>query len=184
MCGLPGERTADLDGIIAMAETIARIGKDVTGRYAEVTASVSNFIPKPHTAYQWNGMQTREYFHWAHRYLKSKVKLRSVTVKAHDIERSMLEGILTRGDRRVAPALEAAYHRGARLDAWSEYFKPQLWWDTFAELGIDVPSYSHRDRPIEEVLPWDHIRIRFGREYLVKEQNRSVVQLEEMAGAV
>ena len=81
-------------------------------------------------------------------------------------------------------ALEAAYHRGARLDAWSEYFKPQLWWDTFAELGIDVPSYSHRDRPIEEVLPWDHIRIKFGRDYLVKEQNRSVVQLEEMAGAV
>ena len=182
MCGLPGERTADLDGIIAMAETIARIGKDVTGRYAEVTASVSNFIPKPHTAYQWNGMQTREYFRWAHRYLKSKVKIRSVTVKAHDIERSMLEGILTRGDRRVAPALEAAYHRGARLDAWSEYFKPQLWWDTFAELGIDVPSYSHRERPIEEVLPWDHIRIKFGRDYLVKEQNRSVVQLEEMAG--
>ena len=178
MCGLPGERTADLDGIVAMAETIARIGKDVTGRYADVTASVSNFIPKPHTAYQWNGMQTREYFHWAHRYLKSKVKINSVTVKAHDIERSMLEGHL---DARRPPgraALEAAYHRGARLDAWSEYFKPRLWWETFAELGIDVPFYSQRDRPIDEVLPWDHIRIRFGREYLVKEQNRSLVQLE------
>ena len=91
---------------------------------------------------------------------------------------------MTRGDRRVAPALEAAWRRGARLDAWSEYFKPQLWWETFADLGIDVPFYSHRERPIEEVLPWDHIRIKFGREYLVKEQNRSVVQLEEMAGAV
>ena len=134
MCGLPGERTADLDGIVAMAETIARIGKEVTGRYAEVTASVSNFIPKPHTAYQWNGMQSREYFIWAHKYLRSKVKIRSVTVKAHDIERSMLEGILTRGDRRVAAALEAAYRRGARLDAWSEYFKPKLWWEVFAEL--------------------------------------------------
>ena len=67
MCGLPGERTVDLDGIVDMAETIARIGKEVTGRYAEVTASVSNFVPKPHTPYQWNGMQTREYFHWAHR---------------------------------------------------------------------------------------------------------------------
>ncbi len=108
MCGLPGERTADLDGIVAMAETIARIGKEVTGRYAEVTASVSNFIPKPHTPYQWNGIQSREYLHWAHKYLRSKVKLRSVTVKCHDIERSMLEGILTRGDRRVAPALEDA----------------------------------------------------------------------------
>ncbi len=55
-----------------MAETIARIGKDVTGRYADVTASVSNFVPKPHTPYQWNGMQTREYFHWAHRYLRTR----------------------------------------------------------------------------------------------------------------
>jgi radical SAM family uncharacterized protein len=184
MCGLPGERTADLDGIVFMAETIARIGKEVTGRYADVTASVSNFIPKPHTPYQWNGLQPREYFHWAHRYLRSRVKLRSVTVKCHDIERSMLEGILTRGDRRVATALEAVWRKGARLDAWTEYFKPQLWWDTFAELGIDVPFYSHRDRPIEEVLPWDHIRIKYGRDYLAKEQTRSVVQLEAMAHAV
>ncbi len=184
MCGLPGERPADLDGIILMAETIARIGKEVTGRYADVTASVSNFIPKPHTAYQWNGLQSREYFHWAHRYLKSKVRIRSVTVKAHDIERSMLEGILTRGDRRVAAALEAAWRRGARLDAWGEYFNPRLWWETFADLGIDVAFYSHRERPIDEVLPWDHIHIRFGREFLAKEQSRSFAQLEEMAAAV
>ena len=135
MCGLPGERAADLDGIVAMAETIARIGKDVTGRYADVTASVSNFIPKPHTPYQWNGLQSRDYFHWAHRYLKSKVKVRSVTVKCHDIERSMLEGILTRGDRRVAAALEAAWSRGARLDAWSEYFNPQALVGDFRRSG-------------------------------------------------
>ena len=184
MCGLPGERTADLDGIVEMAETIARIGKEVTGRYAEVTASVSNFIPKPHTPYQWNGVKGREYLHWAHKYLRSRVKLRSVTVKCHDIERSLLEGILTRGDRRIAAALEAAWRRGARLDAWSEHFDPQLWWDTFAELGIDVPFYSHRERPIDEVLPWDHIHIKYGREYLAKEQTRSLTQLEAMAGAV
>jgi radical SAM family uncharacterized protein len=184
MCGLPGERTADLDGIVEMAETIAQIGKEVTGRYAEVTASVSNFIPKPHTPYQWNGVKGREYLHWAHKYLRSRVKLRAVTVKCHDIERSLLEGILTRGDRRIAAALEAAWRRGARLDAWSEHFDPQIWWDTFAELGIDVPFYSHRERPIEEVLPWDHIHIKYGREYLAKEQTRSLTQLEAMAGAV
>lgn len=184
MCGLPGERPADLDGIIEMAETIARIGKDVTGRYADVTASVSNFVPKPHTPYQWNGMKPREYFHWAHKYLKSRVRLRSVTVKAHDVERSMLEGILTRGDRRVALALEEAWRRGARLDAWTEYFNPSLWWKTFEDVGIDVPFYSQRERPVEEVLAWDHIHIKYGRDYLAKEQNRSVVQLEAMAGAV
>ena len=184
LCGLPGERPADLDGIIEMAETIAKIGKDVTGRYADVVASVSNFVPKPHTPYQWNGMQTREYFHWAHRYLRSQVKLRSVTIKCHDIETSLLEGILTRGDRRVSLALEEAWRRGARLDAWTEHFQPKLWWGTFADLGIDTAFYSHRDRPLDEILPWDHILVKKGREYLAKEQNRSVIQLEAMAGAV
>jgi radical SAM superfamily enzyme YgiQ (UPF0313 family) len=184
MCGLPGERPVDLDGIVAMAERIARIGKEVTGRYAEVVASVSNFVPKPHTPYQWNGMQTREYLRWAHKYLRSQVKLRSVTVKCHDIERSLLEGILTRGDRRVAAGLEEAWRRGARLDAWTEHFDPKLWWQTFDDLGIDVAFYSQRQRPPEEILPWDHIQIKYGRPYLVKEQHRSVVQLEAMAGAV
>src|SRR4029453_18912251 len=64
LCGLPGERTVDLDGIVERAETISAIGREVTGRYKEVTASVSNFVPKPHTPYQWNGMQTRDYFRW------------------------------------------------------------------------------------------------------------------------
>jgi radical SAM superfamily enzyme YgiQ (UPF0313 family) len=184
MCGLPGERAADLDGIVEMAETIARIGKDVTGRYAEVVASVSNFVPKPHTPYQWNGMQDRDYFRWAHKYLRSRVRIRTVKVKCHDIEKSLLEGILTRGDRRVALALEEAWRRGARLDAWKEHFHPRLWWATFEDLGIDVPFYSQRTRPLDEILPWDHIHVKKGREYLAKEQGRSVVQLEAMAGAV
>jgi radical SAM family uncharacterized protein len=184
MCGLPGERPVDLDGIIDMAETIARIGKDVSGRYADVTASVSNFVPKPHTPYQWNGMRDREYFHWAHKYLRSRVKIRSVTVKCHDVERSLLEGILTRGDRRVAEGVEEAWRRGARLDAWSEHFNFKLWWRTFDDLGIDVPFYSQRERPVDEVLPWDHIHVKKGREYLAKELNRSIVQLTAMAEAV
>jgi radical SAM superfamily enzyme YgiQ (UPF0313 family) len=184
LCGLPGERPADLDGIVEMAETIARIGKEETGRFADVTASVSNFVPKPHTPYQWNGMQSREYFQWAHRYLKAQVKIRSVTVKCHDIETSLLEGILTRGDRRVAVAIEEAWRRGARLDSWREYFDAKRWWSTFEDLGIDVDFYTHRTRPTDEVLPWDQIQIKYGRPYLVKEQDRSVLQLTAMAEAI
>jgi radical SAM family uncharacterized protein len=183
MCGLPGERQADLDGIVDMAETIARIGKEVRGRYADVTASVSNFVPKPHTPYQWNGMQTREYLRWAGRYLKDRCRLRAVTVKQHDVELSLLEGILTRGDRRVAAALEEAWRRGCRMDGWRECFRPEVWWQAFAELGIDVAWYSQRQRPMSEVLPWDHVNVKKGREYLEKEQTRSVVQLEAMANA-
>ena len=111
MCGLPGERAVDLDGIIDMAETIATIGKEVRGKYVKVTASVSNFVPKPHTPYQWNAMQRREYFHWAHHYLKRRVKIRSVQVKCHNVETSLLEGLLSRGDRRLADVVELAWRR-------------------------------------------------------------------------
>jgi radical SAM family uncharacterized protein len=183
LIGLPGERRADLDGIVDMAETIARIGKEVRGRFVEVTASVSNFVPKPHTPYQWNGMQTRQYLQEAGQYLRRRCRLNSVRIKQHDIECSLLEGVLTRGDRRVAAALEEAWRRGCRLDGWRECFKPDVWWQTFADLGIDPAFYSQRHRPTDEVLPWDHVNVKKGREYLEKEQNRSLVQLQVMANA-
>jgi radical SAM family uncharacterized protein len=184
MCGLPGERTADLDGIVEMAERIARISKEATGRYHEVTASVSNFVPKPHTPYQWNGMRDREYLQWAGRYLKSRRTARTVYVKQHDVDTSLLEGVLTRGDRRVAPVLLEAWKRGCRLDGWRECFQPEVWWQTFRDLGVDPAWYSHRERPMSEVLPWDHVNVKKGRAYLEKEQERSRVQLTVMAEAV
>ena len=183
MCGLPGERPVDLDGIIEMAETIARIGKEERGRYAKVTASVSNFVPKAHTPYQWNGMQTREYFQWAHRYLRKKCQLRSVTVKCHDVETSLLEGVLSRGDRRVARAIELAWQRGARLDSWSEQMNADRWWTALADAGIDVEAALQRPYQLTDRLPWDHVNVKYGRTFLEKEQTRSVVQLESMADA-
>lgn len=184
LCGLPGERTVDLDGIVELAEQISTIGKEVTGRYKDVTASVSNFVPKPHTPYQWNGMKSRDYFRWAGDYLHRRKRLRSVRIKQHDIETSLLEGILTRGDRRVAAGLYEAWKRGARLDGWRECFHPELWWQTFRDLGLDVAFYNHRERPMNERLPWDHINVKKGRAYLEKEQERSVLQLRVMAEAV
>ncbi len=183
LCGLPGERQVDLDGIVDLAERISTIGREVKGRYVEVTASVSNFVPKPHTPYQWNGMQTRDYLRWAGQYLRRRCKIRAVTIKQHDIELSLLEGVLTRGDRRVATALEEAWRRGCRLDGWRECFDAERWWQTFADLGIDTAWYSQRSRPTSEVLPWDHVNVKKGREYLEKEQQRSLVQLEVMANA-
>jgi radical SAM superfamily enzyme YgiQ (UPF0313 family) len=185
LCGLPGERTTDLDGIVEMAERICQISREVTGRYKDVTASVSNFVPKPHTPYQWNGMQSREYFRWAGDYLHRQKTIKHVVkIKQHDIETSLLEGILTRGDRRVSPALYEAWKRGARMDGWKECFDAGLWWQVFDDLGIDVGFYSHRERPMGERLPWDHVNIKKGRAYLEKEQERSVIQLKVMAEAV
>jgi radical SAM family uncharacterized protein len=183
LIGLPGERRVDLDGIVDMAENIARISKQVTGRYKDVTASVSNFVPKPHTPYQWNGMASREYLREAGEYMRRRTRLKAVTIKQHDIDTSMLEGLLTRGDRRVSAVLEEAWKRGARLDGWREHFRPELWWQVVADLGIDFDWFVHRARPTTEVLPWDTINVKKGREYLEKEQNRSLLQLRVMATA-
>ncbi|NIL96392.1 MAG: TIGR03960 family B12-binding radical SAM protein [Planctomycetales bacterium] len=183
MCGLPGERPVDLDGIVEMSERIARIGKEEMGRYARVTASVSNFVPKAHTPYQWNGMQQREYLQWAHRYLRNRCRMRSVQVKCHDVETSLLEGVLSRGDRRTAAAIELAWRRGARMDSWSERFDAELWWSAMSDAGVDVQRTIHQPYEMANRLPWDHVNVKYGRPFLEKEQRRSVLQLREMAGA-
>lgn len=184
MCGLPGERPVDLDGIVELAEQIARVGKEVKGRYARVTASVSNFVPKAHTPYQWNGMQRREYFQWAHKYLWSRRTIRSVNIKCHSIETSLLEGVLSRGDRRTGKAIRLAWERGARMDGWTEYLDPSRWWQAIADAGIDIEQQVHASYELMDKLPWDHVNVKFGRGYLEKEQGRATVQLAEMADAV
>ncbi|MDG2220441.1 MAG: TIGR03960 family B12-binding radical SAM protein [Rubripirellula sp.] len=181
MCGLPGERPVDLDGIIDLAETIATVGKEETGRYARVTASVSNFVPKAHTPYQWNGMQHREYFRWAHSYLRKRCRIRSVTVKCHAIETSLLEGVLSRGDRRTGKAIRLAWQRGARMDGWTEYLDADRWWTAIEDADIDVEQQVHQKYELMDKLPWDHVNVKFGRAYLEKEQSRATIQLAEMA---
>ncbi len=183
LCGLPGERPVDLEGIVEMAETIARIGKEVKGRFPKVTASVSNFVPKAHTAYQWNGMQRREYFQWAHAHMWKHRTIRSINIKCHSIETSLLEGVLSRGDRRTGKAIELAWQRGARMDGWNEMLDPTRWWQAINDCNIDIEKQLHEPYQMMDKLPWDHINIKFGREYLQKEQSRSVVQLEAMANA-
>jgi radical SAM family uncharacterized protein len=181
MCGLPGERPVDLEGIVELSETIATVGKEVTGRFARVTASVSNFVPKAHTPYQWNGMQSREYFQWAHKYIRQQCKIRSVTVKCHSIETSLLEGVLSRGDRRTGKAIRLAWERGARMDGWTEHLDADRWWQAIADADIDVEKQVHQKYELLEKLPWDHVNVKFGRAYLEKEQGRATVQLAELA---
>ena len=180
MCGLPGERETDLDGIIEMAETISRLGKQVRGRSTTVVANVSNFVPKPQTPYQFNAMQTREYFRWARECLYQKKRLRSVQLKCHDIDTSLLEGVLCRGNRRTGEAIERAWRAGARFDAWSDKLQPQLWWQALAETGIDLQQSLHTPCPADTPLPWDHITIRQGRCYLEREHAASATLLSEI----
>ena len=182
MCGLPGEREADLRGIVEMAETISRLGKEVRGRPVDVVASVSNLIPKPQTPYQWNAMQRRDYFHWAHNFLHKEKRLRSVRLRCHDIESSLLEGALCRGDRRLGAAIESAWCGGARFDAWAERLNADLWWKSIADAGVDVETVMHRPYSDDASLPWDHIGIRQGRAYLQREHCKAAEQWADAAG--
>ena len=109
--------------------------------------------------------------------------MRSVKIKCHPVETSLLEGLFSRGDRRLGDVIELAWRKGARLDSWMERIQPQLWWEAARELGIDVDTAIHEPFKVEARLPWDHINVKKGRTYLEKEQQRAVVQLAEMADA-
>ncbi len=185
LCGLPGERHVDLDGIVDMAETIARIGKEVTGRYADVTAIVSNFVPKPHTPYQWNGMQTREYFHWAGDYLhrQKRITLGEGQAARHRDEPARRHPDARRPPRRAGAGRGLAARCPARRLA-RVLQAGALVADVRATWASTSPSTRTRQRPMTEVLPWDHVNVKKGREYLEKEQKRSVMQLRVMADAV
>lgn len=180
MCGLPGERETDLDGIIEMAETISQLGREVSGRPATVVANVSNFVPKPQTPFQFHAMRDRKYFAWAHEYLFQRKRLRSVQLRRHDIESSLLEGILCRGDRRMGEVIELAWRRGARLDAWNENLQVALWQQALAELNVDQDRILHTPCPVDVRFPWDHIAVHQGRAYLENQHEQSSVQLTRM----
>lgn len=173
MCGFPHETEEDLTGIVELASKICHLGKETRGKWPQVVANVSNFVPKPHTPLQWEGQKTREYFEEAHRILRSTKHERSVDVKYHTLNVSLLEGLLARGDRRVGKAIEAAWRAGARLDPWHEHFKPEIWKTAVDQTNLDVNLISHTTYPIESELPWDHILLYNSKEKLAKEYELS-----------
>ncbi len=169
MCGLPGETAQDITGIVDLCEDIARLGQKIRGRAVTVVANVSNFIPKPHTPFQWLGMASREYFQQAHRLLRRRVRLRSVQIKCHDVDTSLLEGLLSRGDRRLAEVIQWAWQHGARFDAWTDQFQPAIWHDALHACQVVPDPILHQPYPLDRPLPWDHTAIRQGRWYLLQE---------------
>ncbi|MBQ9370602.1 MAG: TIGR03960 family B12-binding radical SAM protein [Thermoguttaceae bacterium] len=169
MCGFPNETEEDLVGIVALANDICRLGKEVRGKWAQVVANVSNFVPKPHTPLQWEAMRTREYFTEAHRILRTTKRERSVEVKYHALNVSLLEGLLARGDRRVGRVIETAWRLGARLDPWHEHFRPELWEEAIAQNALNVELIAHTPYSLDAELPWDHVVLYNSKELLKKE---------------
>jgi radical SAM family uncharacterized protein len=157
MCGLPGEDRVDLDGIIDMAEEISQMGKGEMDRYAAVVANISNFIPKPQTPFERLAMQTGEYFEEAHERLRQRKRMRSVALRFTDVESTLIEAALCRGDRRFGLAIEMAWRRGARMDSWAEKMRPWLWREAIAAAGIDLDAILHQPYTEDAMLPWTHM---------------------------
>ncbi len=179
MVGIPGEIEGDLREIVTMAETCSRLrSRAGLGRPGKVNAAVSTFVPKPHTPFQWHGQMTLEQVLHRQRHLESWKTERAVELKTHDAERSVIEGVLSRADRRVGRALEAAYRLGARLDSWNEYFRYEIWLRAFEETGIDAAWYANRMRDRDEVFPWDHIDGGVHKAFQWAEYEKSVEQRE------
>lgn len=156
MAGFPGETDDDIRGIAELCRRISLARKGVDGHKGAVTASVSWLVPKPHTALQWAPQQDAEYFWHVRTILRELTHRSPVTVKCHRIERSVLEGVVARGDRRVGRAIEAAWRLGARFDGWDEHWNWDLWQRALEQAGLDIAFYT-RARQVDEPLPWDMI---------------------------
>jgi radical SAM family uncharacterized protein len=168
MAGFPGERDEDITGIWDLALAVSRERQSLGQAPAHVTASVGWLVPKPFTPLQWAAQPPREYFlEVRSRLMELKHSRRSaVRIQTHRVETSILEAVMARGDRRLAPVIHEAWKRGARFDGWSETFDDTLWQDAYAATGVDPAWYAHRERSFAELLPWDHIDLRVGRAFL------------------
>ena len=179
MLGLPTETEEDMKGIAHLAESIAKryyeIPKDQRHGKCQIVVSTSFFVPKPFTPFQWAGMFRKEDYLERAKIVKEEIKaqLKSIKYNYHEADVTVLEGILARGDRRVADVLEATYRKGAIFDAWSEYFRYDLWMDAFEEAGLDPEFYTLRERPLDEIFPWDFLSIGVTRKFLEKEWEKA-----------
>ena len=175
MLGLPTETDEDILGIAEMANQILhcwRMNAKNKNRGVRITVSTSCFIPKPQSPFQWEAqIPLPEYLRRVN-LLRASITAKNVTYNWHDAETSLIEAVLSKGDRRVADAIEEVWRQGGRLDAWTDYFSFQRWMDAFAKCGLDVDFYAHREAGKDEVLPWDHIDVGVRKAHLWSEREK------------
>lgn len=177
MCGLPTETDEDLEGIIKIAQRAIELGKRYCRGSFQLNISLSPFVPKPQTPFQWHGQASLEELERKYSFVESKLDKRYVSFKRHNVYQSVIEGVLSRADRRVGKAIHRAWQLGCKFDNWDEHFRYDLWQQAFRETGIHPAFYAHRERGKDEILPWDHIEASLGKDFLWKEK----VKAEEEA---
>ena len=182
MLGLPTETEEDIRGIAALCNKIAAlyyetVPKEKRNGPVQIVASTSFFIPKPFTPFQWAGMCTKEEFLEKAALTKQSVReqlnQKRIKYNWHEADVSVLEGVLARGDRRVADVILAAYQKGCLYDAWGEHFQYGIWLEAFAQCGLDLGFYTTRERQRDEILPWDFLDCGVKKEFLWREWERA-----------
>ena len=181
MLGLPTETEEDIEGIAVLSDRIAReyytIPKEQRNGKVNIVSSTSFFVPKPFTPFQWSRMNTGEEFIAKARLLRGKMNeqlnRKSIKYSWHEAELTELEGVLARGDRRVARVIYDAYQSGCLYDSWSEYFHYDKWIRAFQDNGLEISFYNSREREEDELFPWDFIDAGITKEFLLKEYNRA-----------
>jgi radical SAM superfamily enzyme YgiQ (UPF0313 family) len=174
MIGHPSETLEDVQAIIDLCFQVAAIGKKEAGGRASVHAGVGTFIPKPHTPFQWVGLDAVETIREKVDLLRRGLRSPRIKLTWNDPEGTLLEAWLSRGDRRLGAVIESAWRSGARFDAWQEHYRYDLWLAAFTAVGFDPDFYSHRQRMMDEILPWEVVSSAVRKNYLVEEYKRSL----------
>lgn len=175
MIGLPTETDEDIAGIIETATQVVELYKKVRGRGGvKVTVSVSSFVPKAHTPFQWFPQNTKMELERKQALLRSISRPKAISLQYHDARISHIEAVFSRGDRKLSSLIELAWQKGARFDGWTEWFRYDLWLEAMRELSIDDTFYANRGRAFDEVQPWDHLSVGVKKEFLLREWNAAI----------
>lgn len=176
MIGLPTETDGDIEGIANLVRDVKKVYRSVgvSRRSLALHVSVSNFVPKPHTPFQWEAQDTPEELTRKQSLLSRLLRPLGVKLSTHDVHASLLEAVLSRGDRRLAAVIEQAWRNGARFDAWSDQFHFDIWDQAFRDTGVDPRYYANRQRTRDEVLPWQHIDPGVSQEFLWSERLKAL----------
>ena len=187
MLGQPYENNDDIRGIAELSNEVAKLyyetikKEDRKGKKVQITASTSFFVPKPFTPFQWARQCTSEEFMEKARYtkecMKEQLNFKSIQYNWHEADVSVLEGIFARGDRRLSALLIDAYNKGCIFDSWTEEYKPDMWVQAIKDCNVDVDFYSHRERSVDEILPWDFIDTCVSKQFLINEWNKAKEEL-------
>ena len=182
MLGLPTETAEDIQGIGDLANKIAAVFFDTVPKEkrrepVQIVASTSFFIPKPFTPFQWAPMCSAEEFldkaHETKRGIMSQLNQKRIKYNWHEADVSVLEGVFARGDRRIAQVILKAYEKGCMFDAWSEYYRNELWMEAFEECGVSIEFYNTRERGKDEIFPWDILDCGVSKEHLWREWEKA-----------